>query len=174
MKSIHVVLSTIVVAIIVLASALVNYSEAEPVDVARFVDVSILGKGEMIDGMTVIREGYFATITLDVEKLSAAPIEDIMIRTSLTNSDNGDALLIDNAIMYATLNMEQEDYLKYSDGKKTDPFQGTDKTGVMMINVSAVDASGSDIEDTVNLVLYADGVEMDRLSFDVIVKNKAI
>ena len=174
MKSIHVVLSTVVVGVIVLVTGLVSFSQAEPIGDARFIDVSILGEGEMADNRTVIREGYYATITLNVEKLSAVPIGNIVVRSYLSNTENGDYLLIDNAIMIANLKMEHEEYLSYTDGIETDPFQGTDKTGVMMINISAINASGMDLEDTVNVVLYGDGVEMDRMSFDVIVKNKGI
>ena len=43
-----------------------------------------------------------------------------------------------------------------------------------MINVSAINAPENNLEDTVNVVLYADGIEVDRLSFDVVVKNKRI
>ena len=174
MTPLHVIVSIVAVGAIVLVSGFVNYSQAEPADVVRFIDVSMIGEGEMVDDKTVIREGYYATITLDVEKLSAAPIEEIVVRSYLSNTENGDFLLIDNALLFAGLKMEHEDYLEYSDGVKTDPFQGTDKTGVMMISVSAINVPVKDLEDTVNVVLYADGIEMDRISFDVIVKNKGI
>ena len=70
--------------------------------------------------------------------------------------------------------MDHADYLEYSDGKETDPFDGTDKTGIMMITVTAINSPLVNFADIVNVVLYADGIEMDRLAFDVIVKNKGI
>lgn len=161
-------------AVVVVAFAFVNFSEEKPPAVARFIDVSILGEGEMIDDIPVIRLGHFVTITLGVEKLSAAPIDSIVIRSYLTNTENGDFLLIDDSYMHATLKMEHEEYLEYSDGIKTDPFDGTDKTATMMINVAAIETPPSELKETINVVLLANGVESDRLSFDVIVKNRKI
>ena len=171
---IHVILSTAVIGVIVGVFGFIEYSDVPVPANARFIDVSILGEGEMIDEIPVIRLGHFATITLGVEKLSAAPINDIVIRSYLSNSENGDYLLIDNSYMHATLKMEHEEYLEYSEGIKMDPFQGTDKTATMMINVAAIESPPSQMDETINVVLYADGVEMDRMSFDVIVKNTGI
>lgn len=171
---IHVILSMVAIGVVVVAVGFINYSEVEPPALARFIDVSILGEGEMIGDIPVIRLGHFATITLGVEKLSAAPIDSIVIRSYLSNTENGDYLLIDNSYMHATLKMEHEDYLEYSDGKKTDPFSGTDKTATMMINVATIEAPPSQLAETINVVLYANGIETDRMSFDVIVKNTGI
>ncbi|MDX1532911.1 MAG: hypothetical protein R3230_01745, partial [Nitrosopumilaceae archaeon] len=67
------------------------------------------------------------------------------------------------------------DYLQYTDESiQTDPFQGSDKTGIMMITVTAINSPLIRFNEIVNVVLYADGVEVDRLAFDVIVKNKGI
>ena len=174
MKIMHVILSTAVIGVVVAVFGFITYSDVPEPANARFIDVSILGEGEMINDIPVIRLGHFATITLGVEKLSAAPINDVVIRSYLSNSNNGDFLLIDNSYMHADLKMEHEEYLEYSKGIKTDPFQGTDKTPTMMINVVAIESPPSQMDETINVVLYADGVEMDRMSFDVIVKNTGI
>ena len=78
MKLIHVVLFTVVIGIMVAISAFVTYGDVKPLPVARFIDVSMLGEGELFDEIPVIRLGYSATITLAVEKLSSAPIKDIL------------------------------------------------------------------------------------------------
>ncbi len=171
MKPIHVILSTIAVGVVVLATALVSYSEAEEPADARFIDVSFLGKGEMIDDKTVIRQGQFATITLDVEKLSAPPIDEILIKTHFSNSNNGKILIVSDSFMYPSVDIDEYDYVDYLDAKNVNPFQENDKTGVMMLTISTINAPASPLEDTVNVVLYADGVEMDRLAFDIIAKN---
>lgn len=174
LKSKHALLFTIIVGVIITTSVFIKFSEVEPPAIARFIDVSILGEGEMMDDIPVIRLGHSATISLDVEKLSAAPINDIMIKSSLTNSENGEFLLIDKTILHSSLKMEHEDYLEYSDGTKTDPFHGSDKTGIILITVTAINSPLIRFNDIVNVVLYADEVEVDRLAFDVIVKNKGI
>ena len=171
MKSIHVILSTVMIGVAVMATGLVSYSGAEePVDV-RFTDVSFLGKGEMIDDRTVIRQGHSASLTLDVAKFSDAPVGEILIKTSFSNSINGKILLVDDSFMSPSESMEHRDYLNYLDAKKADPFKGADTTGIMMLTISAINAPAYTHEDTVNVVLLADGVETDRLSFDVVVKN---
>ena len=171
MKSIHVILSTVMIGVAVLATGLVSYSGAvEPADV-RFTDVSFLGKGEMIGDRTVIRQGHSASLTLDVAKFSDAPVGEILIKTSFSNSINGKILLVDDSFMSPSENMEHRDYLNYLDAKKADPFKGSDTTGIMMLTISAINAPAYTHEDTVNVVLLADGVETDRLSFDVVVKN---
>ena len=170
----HVILSTSVIGVIVAVFGFITFSDVpEPVN-AQFIDVSILGEGEMIDDIPVIRLGHFATITLGVEKLSEGPLNDIVIRSYLSNSNNGDFLLIDNSYMHAPIKMEHEEYLEYSEGIKGDPFHGTDKTQTMMINVAAIESPPSQMDETINVVLYANGVETDRMSFDVIVKNTGI
>lgn len=174
MKSVHAILSTAAVGAIVLLTGLVSYSQAEPIPEARFTDVSIIGEGEMVGDSTVIREGHYATITLDVEKVSDVPIKNIIVRTYLSNTENGDNLLIDNSILIANLKMTNEEYLVYTEDVKPDPFGESDRTGILMINISAINAPENNLEDTVNVVLYADGIEVDRMSFDVIVKNKRI
>lgn len=175
LKSNHVILVIIIIGAVVSTSVFIEFSQVEPPANARFIDVGILGEGEMIDDIPVIRLGHSATITLDVEKLSAAPIKDIMIRSYLTNSENGEFLLIDNSIMHTSLKMSHDDYLQYRDDNiETDPFQGTDKTGIMMITITAINSPLIRFNEIVNVVLYADDVEMDRLAFDVIVKNKGI
>ena len=174
MKPVHVILSTAAIGAIVLVTGLVSYSQAEPIPEARFTDVSIIGEGEMAGDSTVIREGHYATITLDVEKISDVPIKNIMVRTYLTNTENGDFLLIDNSILIANLKMTHEEYLVYNEDVKPDPFGESDRTGILMINVSTINAPENNLEDTVNVVLYADGIEVDRMSFDVLVKNKRI
>lgn len=174
-KSKHVIFFTIIIVAIIFASVFIKFSEVKPSANARFIDVGILGYGETIDGIPVIRLGHSATISLDVEKLSAAPIKNIVIKSSLTNSENGEFLLIDNTIIHSSLKMNHADYLQYTDESiQTDPFQGSDKTGIMMITVTAINSPLIRFNEIVNVVLYADGVEVDRLAFDVIVKNKGI
>jgi len=54
---------------------------------------------------------------------------------------------------------------------RVDQFDAKGKTKPVIIKVIATNFPPKEIDGTVNVVLYADGKEMDRVSFDVIVAS---
>ena len=59
-------------------------------------------------------------------------------------------------------------------GIKEQLIQRHDITAPMMFQVLAIDSKSTPIQETITVILFANGEEMDRLSFDVIVKNRGI
>ena len=53
-------------------------------------------------------------------------------------------------------------------------YQKQDITQPIMFQVIAIDSSAEPLKETIEVVLYSDETEIDRLSFDVIVKTKGI
>jgi len=163
-----------VIAVIIMGSSVTLYQITAPPDakVAQFIDASILGASFDSDGVPRISVGQYAIITIDVEKLEEKKIDDILIRSSFENRDSGQFLYIDNKKIHpgvdrGNLDITEENVV----GEKIDPFGGRDTTGPVTIKVIAIDNPRSEHVETINVVLFADGQEMDRRSFDVIVNS---
>jgi len=154
---------------------MINQSSAESPNVIRFQDSSILGPQVSLDDIQVLNLGQQATITVNIEKVIDVPVNDVIVKASLTNSKNGKFLLIPKTTVFAEYRMtDPELLLNDVTGIKEQLFQKQDITYPIMFQVIAIDSSAEPLKDTIEVVLYSDEIEMDRLSFDVIVKTKGI
>ncbi len=168
---------------------MINQSSAESPNVIRFQDSSYLGPQIDLDGIQILNIGQQAVITVNIEKLVDSPVDDVIVKASLTNSKNGEFLLIPKAIVIPGFKMADPAFLERSeviaqtlaaarliDNSKMEQqfYQKQDITDPIMFQVIAIDSSAEPLEDTIEVVLYLDEKEMDRLSFDVIVKTKGI
>lgn len=168
---------------------MVSQSSAESPNVIRFHDSSYLGPQIDLDGIQILNLGQQAVITVNIEKIIDSPVNDVIVKASLTNSKNGEFLLIPRAIVNAGYKMVDPALLERSEviaqtlaaarlndvselGEQL--YQKQDITEPIMFQVIAIDSSAEPLEDTIEVVLYSDEKEMDRLSFDVIVKTKGI
>ena len=140
----------------------------ESKQVAKFGTVSILSPTQNNADVTLLKLGDQATITVNAEKMTGDTISDIMVKASLTNSENGQYFLINKPTIHAGVQMASEDYLEYDDSEiKTVPFPNGDITEPMVIAVTVIDSPGRDFEETIRVVLFADGVQMDEVTFDI-------
>jgi hypothetical protein len=150
-------------------------SLAESPSAIKFHDYSILGPQESSDGIPVLNTGQHAVITVNIEKVMDVPVEDVIVKAYLTKSQNGKYLLIPKNTIHAGFKMTDHNLLlNDAAGIRERLYQKQDITEVMMFEVIAIDSRTEPLEDTVEVVLLADGEEMDKLSFDVIVKSKGI
>lgn len=140
------------------------------VQVAKFKDSNMLAPKTDENGAAILKEGHSAIITVDVEKLQDASVDEITIESTLTNSINGQILLIDKR----TINADFEKFQKTGSEKISNEFEqmGVGSTlGPTPIMVTGIDGRIEKFSDTLNVILYADDVEMDRVSYDIIVEN---
>ncbi len=152
-----------------------NQSSAESPNVLRFHDSSFLGPQIDLDDIQVLNLGQQAVITVNIEKVIDAPVNDVIVKASLTNSENGKFLLLPKTTVYAGFKMtDPELLLNDPAGIKEQLYQKQDITEPIMFQVIAIDSSAEPLKDTIEVVLYSDENEMDRISFDVIVKTKGI
>lgn len=154
---------------------MMNQSSAESPNVIRFQDSSILGPQVSLDGIQVLNLGQQAVITVNIEKVIDAPVDDIIVKAYLTNSENGKFLLIPKSTVLVGFKMtDPELLLNDAAGIKEQLYQKQDITHPIMFQVLAIDSSAEPLKETIEVVLYLDETEVDRLSFDVIVKTKGI
>ncbi len=168
---------------------MLNQSSAESPNVIRFQDSSYLGPQIDLDGIQILNLGQQAVITVNIEKVIDAPVNGVIVKASLTNSKNGEFLLIPRATVVPGFKMADPALLESSeviaqtvaaarliDNSEIEEqfYQKQDITDPIMFQVIAIDSSAEPLEDTIEVVLYLDEKEMDRLSFDVIVKTKGI
>ena len=154
---------------------MINQSSAESPNVIRFQDSSILGPQISLDGIPVLNLGQQGVITVNVEKVIDAPVDDIIVKASLTNSKNGEFLLIPKTTVFAEFKMTDSELLVNDAAEIREPiYQKQDITQPIMFQVIAIDSSAEPLKETIEVVLYSDETEIDRLSFDVIVKTKGI
>jgi len=154
---------------------MMSHSSAESPNVIRFQDSSILGPQISLDGIQVLNVGQQAVITVNIEKIIDGPVDDVMVKTYLTNSANGKFLLIPKTTVLVGFKMtDPELLLNDAAGNKEQLYQKQDITHPIMFQVIAINSSAEPLKDTVDVVLYLDETEIDRLSFDIIVKTKGI
>ncbi len=152
-----------------------NQSSAESPNVIGFHDSSFLGPQVSLDGIPVLNLGQQGVITVNVEKVINAPVDDVIVKASLTNSKNGEFLLLPKTTVFAEFKMtDPELLLNDAAGIKEQLYQKQDITHPIMFQVIAINSSAEPLKDTIEVVLYLDETEVDRLSFDVIVKTKGI
>ena len=150
-------------------------SLAESPNAIKFHDYSFLGPQASADGIPVLNTGQQAVITVNIEKVIDITVEDVIVRAHLTKSENGKYLLLPKSTIHAGFKMTDPELLANdAAGVREQLYQKQDITEVMMFQVIAIDSKSKPIEDTIEVVLLADGEEMDRLSFDVIVKSRGI
>ena len=155
--------------------AMINQSSAESPNAIRFQDSSILGPQISLDGIPVLNLGQQGVITVNVEKVIDAPVDDIIVKASLTNSKNGEFLLIPKTTVFVEFKMTDSELLVNDAAEIREPtYQKQDITQPIMFQVIAIDSSAEPLKETIEVVLYSDETEIDRLSFDVIVKTKGI
>jgi len=168
---------------------MLSQSSAESPNAIRFHDSSYLGPQISLDGIQILNLGQQAVITVNIEKLIDSPVDDVIVKASLTNSENGEFLLIPRAIVIPGFKMADPAVLERSEviaqtlaaarlvdnsGIKEQLYEKQDITHPIMFQVIAIDSSAEPFKDTVEVVLYLDEKVMDRLSFDVVVKTKGI
>jgi len=151
---------------------MMSHSSAESPNVVRFQDSSILGPQISLDGIQVLNVGQQAVITVNLEKVIDGPVDDIMIKAYLTNSANGKFLLIPKTTVMVEFEMFEELFVQLEGEEQL--YQRHDLPSPIMFQVIAINSSAEPLKDTVDLVLYLDETEIDRLSFDIIVKTKGI
>jgi hypothetical protein len=150
-------------------------SLAESPNAIKFHDYSILGPQASSDGIPILKPGQQAIITVNIEKVIDTPVEDVSVKAYLTKSQNGKYLLMPKSTVYAGFKMtDSQLLLNDAAGIREQLYQKQDITEVIMFQVIAIDSRAEPLEDTVEVVLFADEEEMDRLSFDVIVKSKGL
>ncbi len=154
---------------------MINQSSAESPNVIRFQDSSYLGPQIDLDGIQILNLGQQAVITVNIEKMIDSPVDDVIVKASLTNSENGKFLLIPKTTVLVGFKMaDPELLLNDAAGIREQLYQKQDITDPIMFQVIAIDSSAEPLKDTIEVVLYLDENEMDRISFDVIVKTKGI
>ena len=182
------ILLVIIVCSVFGVGVMANQSSAESPNVIRFHDTSFLGPQANLDEIPVLNLGQQAVITVNVEKVIDAPVNDVIVKASLTNSKNGEFLLIPKTTVFTGFKMKDPELLLHSEviaqtvaielnhnaEIKEQLYQKQDITEPMMFQVIAIDSSAEPLKDTIEVVLYSGEDEMDRLSFDVIVKTKGI
>ena len=160
----------IVLLVIITGSFVLLKTQDTFVQVAKFKDSSMIAPQTDESGAAILKEGNSAIITVDVEKLQDAPVDEITIESSLTNSINGKILLIDKKTISADFKKFQKIGSKQIDNGFEQMGIGA-TLGPTPIMVTGVDGRIERFADTLNVVLYADDVEMDRVSYDIIVAN---
>ena len=149
-----------------------NQSSAESPSPIKLNDYSILGPGADPDGIPILNVGQQAVITVSIEKIIDEQLEDVMVK-AYTSGENGKYILIPQTTIYAGVKMTNPELLTNdAAGVKEQLIQIHDITSPMMFQVLAIDSSATPIQETITVILFANGEEMDRISFDVIVKNK--
>jgi len=162
----------IIVAGVFGVGVMMNQSSAESPNVIRFQDSSILGPQVSLDGIQVLNLGQQAVITVNIEKVNDGPVDDIIVKAYLTNSENGKFLLIPKTTVLVEFEMFEELFVHLEGEEQL--YQKQDITHPIMFQVIAINSSAEPLKDTIEVVLYLDETEVDRLSFDVIVKTKGI
>ncbi|MFB5597646.1 MAG: hypothetical protein ACE5RJ_01330 [Nitrosopumilaceae archaeon] len=151
-----------------------NQSSAESPNAIRLDNYSILGPQVGSDGTPVLNVGQHAVITVSIEKIIDVPLKDVMIK-AYTSGENGKYLLIPQSTIYAGIKMTDPELLANdAAGIREQLIQRQDISAPMMFQVIAIDSTSVPIEETITVVLFANGEEMDRLSSNVIVKTKGI
>jgi len=141
--------------------------------VAQFTNANIIGPNFESDGVPKISAGQYAVITINVEKLGKNKIDDILIKSYVENPDSNQFLYIENKKIHPGHDVYDFDIVDERVVRdKTDPFGGKDTTGPVMIKVIATGYPQTESAEIINVVLFADGQEMDRHSFDVIVNSR--
>jgi hypothetical protein len=165
-----VILVLVVLVVIISGSFVFLKIQDEFVQVAKFRDSSIISPQTDGNGAAILREGHSAIITVDVEKLQDVNVDEITIESSFTNSISGQFLLIDKK----TINADFEKFQRLGSEQIGSGFEqmGVSATlGPTPIIVTGIDGRVEKFADTLNVILYADDVEMDRLSYDIIIEN---
>jgi len=165
----------LVMLVVVISGSLVYWDmQNEFLQVVKFKNSNIIAPEIDENGTAIIYGLHSAIITVDIEKIQDVKIDEIIIKTSLTNSKNGQFLLIDkNTIL--------TDFEKYSNfdsvGRIDSGFvqMGVGSTtGPTPIMVTGVDSRIEKFADTLNVIMYVNDVEMDRLSYDIVVDNSEV
>ena len=153
---------------------MVNQSSAESPSPIKLYDYSILGPGADPDGIPVLNVGQQAVITVSIEKIIDKQLEDVMVK-AYTSGENGKYVLIPQSTIYAGVKMTDPELLTNdAAGVKEQLLQRQDIATPLMFQVLAIDSKSTPIQETITVVLFANGEEMDRLSFDVIIKSRGI
>ncbi|MFB5597822.1 MAG: hypothetical protein ACE5RJ_02240 [Nitrosopumilaceae archaeon] len=164
----------LVVLIVIISGSFVFLKiQGEFVQVAKFIDSNMIAPQTDMNGAAILREGRSATITVDVEKLQDVNVDEIKIESYFTNSINGQYLLIDKK----TINADFEKFQRLGSEQVGSGFEqlGIGATlGPTPIMITGVDGRVERFTDTLNVILYADDVEMDRLRYDIIIENSGM
>lgn len=148
----------------------ITASETSPV--AKFSSASIVGPDFGAEGIPKIKAGEYAIITLVPEKTSQEPINDLMVKSYFEDPDTNKFLFIDGRKIHPGVNEKNLDIIGDKIMIQVDQFDTTGKTEPVLIKVIATDYPYKELQATVNVVLYADGKEMDKESFDLIVSPR--
>lgn len=151
-----------------------NQSSAESPNPIKLDDYSILGPQADPDGIPVLNVGQHAVITVSIEKIIDKQLENVMVK-AYTSGENGKYILIPQSTIHAGIRMTDPELLTNdAAGIREQLIQRHDITAPMMFQVLAIDSSATPIQETITIILFADGKEMDRLSSDVIVKTRGL
>ncbi len=151
-----------------------NQSSAESPSAIKLHDYSILGPQEGLDGVAVLNVGQQAVITVNIEKIIDEPLKDVIVK-AYSSGENGRYILIPQSTIYAGIKMTNPELLANdAAGIREQLIQRQDITAPLMFEVIAIDSTSTPIHETITVILFADGKEMDRTSFDLIVKSKGI
>ncbi|MFB5598409.1 MAG: hypothetical protein ACE5RJ_05290 [Nitrosopumilaceae archaeon] len=164
-----IILLVMVVGILVTAVSIYDITTSAPLPMAQFTDASIMGPNFEIDVVPKLKVGEYAVITVGVEKLSQVPINDIVVKSYLEDPQSMKFLFIDSKTIHPAIIKKDLEVIGNTDS--IDQFDAKGKTETILIKVMATNSPPREFDETVNVVLYADGKEMDRFSFDVIVKS---
>jgi uncharacterized membrane protein len=167
-----IMLIVVVVGILGTAVSIYEITASPSAPVAQFTDANIVGPNFESDVIPKLKVGEYAIITVNIEKLGEAPINDIMVKSYLEDTASRKFLFIDGRKQHPGVNEKDLNITGEKVMVKVDQFDATGKTEPVMIKVMATDFPPSEFDETVNVVLYADGKEMDRVSFDVIVNSR--
>jgi hypothetical protein len=174
MREKSIILLVLVVLVLIISGSFVFLKiQDEFVQVAKFRDSSMIAPQTDGNGAAILREGHSAIITVDVEKLQDVNVDEITIESSFTNSINGRFLLIDKK----TINADFEKFQKLGSEQIGSGFEqmGISTTlGPTPITITGIDGRVEKFEDTLNVILYAGDIEMDRLSYDIIINNSGM
>jgi len=160
-----------VVSILGTAVSIYEITAPPPSPVAQFTNANIVGPNFDSDVVTKLKMGQYAVITVGIEKTGEAPINDIMVKSYFEDPAIRKFLFIDGRKVHPGINEKDLNILGDKIKIQVDQFDAKGKTEPVMIKVIASNFPPKEIDGTVNVVLYADGKEMDRVSFDVIVKS---
>jgi hypothetical protein len=159
------ILVVMVVGILITAVSIYEITTSAPLPMAQFTDAGIIGPNFEIDVVPKLKVGEYAVITVGVEKLGQVPINDIMVKSYLEDPQSRKFLFIDGKTIHPAIIKKDLEAIGNTDS--VDQFDAKDKTETIIIKVMATNFPPKEFGETVNVVLYADGKEMDRFSFDV-------
>ena len=147
--------------------------EDEILHSAEIYSANLIALNHSEDGIPLLSLADRAVITVQAVNTSDVPISSIMFKTKLENSQNGDHLFISNANIRAGLSTQIDVFAEDEEFDiSLDALGGGSITEPTVIELAATKIPGVEMYETIIIDMYADGIKMDSITFDVILSSK--